>query len=193
MNKGVGTFITLSLSLFIVTILGRDLYMNIRMKFLFAIGAVLILLTPGNVWALQCKVCDDGDKVKLFGDGSLDGDYEDFQSSALEDARKYHLIEEICSENTPMTACDEDENVCVTYDIRYEAFINIGYKYIVNVQQYRCGKEDDLTTHCQEYDDWHNEQFNKYYYKYLRNEADNYYTGADIQTCEPQITKKGKY
>ena len=161
------------------------------MKFLFVIGAVLIL-TPGNGWALECQVCDDGDIAYVSGDG---GKYHtEFTDNGSEN--KYHLVEELCSENTPMTPCEENENVCVTYNIKYETKqftkgYSYYYNYYVNLQQYRCGKEDDLTAHCQEYNSWHDEQ----YLKYKNEDADGnyYYKGADIKKCEPKITKKGKF
>ena len=161
--------------------------MNISMKFLFVIGAVLIL-TARNGWALECRVCDSGISALMNNDGTLGRYFDIF--TGLSDKTKFHFVEDACSENTPMTTCDKEENVCVTYKMIYftsDSYNDLTYKQ--NLQQYRCGKEGHLTAHCKEYDDWHDEQ----YEKYKAAGTEDYYKGADIELCEPQITKKGKY
>ena len=70
----------------------------------------------------------------------------------------------------------------------YQTVSSDSLTYSFNVDQQRCGKEDDLTAHCQEYDNWHDEQYLKY-----KNQAGDYYRGADIKKCESKITKRGKY
>ena len=158
------------------------------MKFLLVIGAVLILTTR-NGWALECKVCDSGEQGYVNDhDGSVDT-YQDFGDALMADRRKFHLVEDVCSDNTPMTTCDKDENVCVTYNMIYLSSDDLAYTYKHNLQQYRCGKEGDLTAHCKEYEDWHDEQYEKY--KAIEDHI--YYKGAEIEKCEQQITKKGKY
>ena len=166
------------------------------MKFLLVIGVVLILAARNGL-ALECKVCDEGDIAYIQNPGDEQNDDIDDYSPIHEKPTwtKYHFVEELCSESTPLTTCEDQDDVCVTYKINYATvrYVVTDYNYLVNVQLYRCGRESDLTAHCQEYDEWHDEQYAKY--KSMAEDDDyvDFWKGADVKTCEPEITKRGKY
>ena len=82
------------------------------MKFVLEICAVL-LLAARHGQALQCKVCDEG---------SQSGSYGTFERDDTSYS-KFHLRETVCKDDTPLTTCEEDYDVCVKYDIIYDTTV----------------------------------------------------------------------
>ena len=116
-----------------------------------------------------------------------------------DDYNHFHFMETACSDDTPLTTCNEGDDVCLMYDITYDTtrrynylddddLYDSEYSYEVSVQMYRCGKDgDDPEDFCEEYKKWHDEQ-----YEMNKGEGATYYAGARIAKCTSETIKKGR-
>ena len=97
-------------------------------------------------------------------------------------------MEDLCKDDTPLTTCNEDDELCVTWEMEF------GVKHFyeetlhdVTMNQYRCAKENDVIekAHCDEFEEWHD-------YLYHESYANVYYTPTETK-CSAEITKRGKF
>ena len=147
------------------------------MKYL--IVTVIILLVANEGWSLSCKICDEGEK-KIQG--------SDTYSDIPDDNHKHFLMEDLCKDDTPLTTCDDDNELCVTYEMEFRSMNKDDYYYhYLKMRQYRCAKEIDVKkkAHCSAFDSWH-------YDLYYDSDIADYYP-AIVSKCEAEITKRGKF
>ena len=146
------------------------------MKYL--IVTVIILLVASGGWSLSCKVCDEGEKKREDQDS-----FEDIPA----DKQKHFLMEDLCKDDTPQTTCDDDNELCVTWEMEFRSDNYQDYSlHDVTMNQYRCEKENDVKkkAHCDVFLKWHmnlyDERRTDYYHPY-------------IKKCKAEITKRGKF
>ena len=146
------------------------------MKYL--IVTVIILVVAREGWSISCKVCDEGGKKAGGSDTYIEISDEKF---------KEFLMEDMCKDDTPQTTCDDDNELCITYesDFRLKHLVDY-YIHIVTMTQYRCGKVIDVKEkdHCDEFEKFHIQVYDDSFYDYGE---------PSFETCKAEITKTGKF
>ena len=148
------------------------------MKYL--IVTVIILLVAREGWSLSCKVCDEGEKKPEDSDTFVD---------IPDRNHKHFLMKDLCEDDTPTTTCDDDNELCVTWEMEFRVENYDDYTlHDVKMNQYRCEKENDVTekAHCDGFIDWHYVMYDDY-------DIDNEYYIPTVTKCYAEITKRGNF